>query len=78
MATFQLSANRWKKVAGDHDLRSRSCTVKVTTGTPGWYPADTRPPGMGTFETGPATPPLGTGSFELRTLTNPEKVVLVP
>ncbi|HVR19852.1 MAG TPA: hypothetical protein VMS65_09150 [Polyangiaceae bacterium] len=32
MATFQLSANRWKKVAGDHDGRSRSCIVKVTTG----------------------------------------------
>ena len=30
----------------------------------------------GTFENGPATPPLGTGSFELKTLTNPEKVQL--
>jgi hypothetical protein len=41
-----------------------------------WYTADTRPPGTGTFENGPATPPLGTGSFELRTITNPEKVQL--
>lgn len=41
-----------------------------------WYPADTRPPGTGTFENGPASPPLGTGSYELQTLTNPEKVQL--
>jgi hypothetical protein len=42
-----------------------------------WFPGDTRPPGTGTFENGPATPPLGTGSFELRTITNPEKVQLL-
>jgi hypothetical protein len=42
----------------------------------GWYPADTRAPGTGTFELGPGTPPLGSGSFELVTLTNPEKVQL--
>ena len=42
----------------------------------GWYEADTRPPGTGTFENGPAAPPLGTGSFQLQTLTNPEKVQL--
>jgi hypothetical protein len=41
-----------------------------------WYTADTRPPGTGTFENGPLTPPLGNGSFELRTITNPEKVQL--
>lgn len=41
-----------------------------------WYTADTRSPGTGTFENGPAAPPLGTGSFELRTTTNPEKVQL--
>jgi hypothetical protein len=41
-----------------------------------WHTADTRAPGTGTFENGPATPPLGTGSFELRTITNPEKVQL--
>ena len=29
--TFQLTANRWKKVAGDHDLRSRSCMITVAT-----------------------------------------------
>ena len=53
-------------------------TVVVTPADMGtsWYPADTRPPGTGTFEEGPATPPLGTGSFELRTITNPEKVQL--
>lgn len=32
MATFHLTANRWKKVAEDFDLRSRSCLIKVTTG----------------------------------------------
>jgi hypothetical protein len=42
-----------------------------------WFPGDTRAPGTGTFESGPATPPLGTGSFELRTITNPEKVQLL-
>jgi hypothetical protein len=55
-------------------------TVTVTPANlaPGghWYTADTRPPGTGTFENGPATPPLGSGSFELRTITNPEKVQL--
>ena len=53
-------------------------TVVVTPADLGtsWFPADTRPPGTGTFENGPATPPLGTGSFELQTLTNPEKVQL--
>jgi thrombospondin type 3 repeat protein len=55
-------------------------TVTVTPANllPGghWYPADTRPPGTGTFENGPATPPAGTGSFELKTATNPEKVQL--
>ena len=53
-------------------------TVKVTSKDTGnnWYSADTRPPGTGIFETGPATPPLGNGSFELSTITNPEKVQL--
>ena len=34
-------------------------TVKVTAADLGnhWFPADTRPPGTGTFEFGPATPP---------------------
>jgi hypothetical protein len=53
-------------------------TVVVTPADMGttWFPADTRPPGTGTFENGPSTPPLGTGSFELQTITNPEKVQL--
>jgi hypothetical protein len=53
-------------------------TVVVTPGDIGssWFTADTRAPGTGTFTTGPATPPLGTGSFELRTTTNSEKVQL--
>ena len=41
-----------------------------------WYTADTRPPGTGTFENGPATPPLGTGSFELSTPDGTAKVQL--
>lgn len=41
-----------------------------------WFSADTRAPGTGAFEAGPGTPPLGTGSFELRTVTNSEKVQL--
>lgn len=41
-----------------------------------WYTADTRPPGTGTFETGPGTPPEGTGSFELSTPDSTAKVQL--
>ena len=41
-----------------------------------WYTADTRAPGTGTFENGPATPPAGAGSFELRTDTSTAKVQL--
>lgn len=41
-----------------------------------WHTADTRAPGTGTFEQGPAAPPLGTGSFELSTISNPDKVQL--
>jgi hypothetical protein len=54
-------------------------TVKVTPADLGtdWHTADTRPDGTGTFETGPATPPLGAGSFELRTPTNAAKVQLL-
>jgi hypothetical protein len=43
----------------------------------GWFRADTRVPGTGTFETGPATPPLGAGSFELATPINAAKVQLL-
>jgi hypothetical protein len=41
-----------------------------------WYTSDTRPSGTGTFENGPATPPLGSGSFELRTPDPTAKVQL--
>jgi hypothetical protein len=52
-----------------------AATQVVTPGEPGWYQADTRPPGTGTFELGPATPPLGSGSFELDTFgSSSEKV----
>ena len=57
---------------------ANAATVVVTPADlgSGWYPADTRAPGTGLFENGPDTPPLGTGSFELTTNTNPEKVQL--
>lgn len=42
-----------------------------------WFPADTRPNGTGTFEVGPAAPPLGAGSFELSTPVNAAKVQLL-
>jgi hypothetical protein len=54
-------------------------TVKVTANDLAgghWYTADTRPPGTGTFESGPATPPYGAGSFELNTPDNTAKVQL--
>ncbi len=57
-----------------------STTVVVTPADIGsdWHPADTRAPGTGTFENGPATPPYGTGSFELNTMTgNADKVQLL-
>ena len=41
-----------------------------------WHYADVRPPGTGIFENGPATPPLGTGSFELNTPDGTAKVQL--
>jgi hypothetical protein len=54
---------------GNSPARAADTTVVVTADDlgSGWYPADTRAPGTGTFENGPATPPLGTGSFELST-----------
>src|SRR4051794_36627587 len=55
-------------------------TVTVTPAdlAPGghWHTSDTRPGGTGTFENGPATPPLGSGSFELSTPTSTAKAQL--
>jgi hypothetical protein len=53
-------------------------TVKVTSNNLGvdWFDADTRPAGTGTFEAGPATPPIGAGSFELSTPDGSAKVQL--
>ncbi len=55
-----------------------AATVTVTPADLGssWHPADTRLPGTGTFELGPETPPLGSGSFELSTPENVAKVQL--
>ena len=41
-----------------------------------WHTSDTRAPGTGTFEEGPASPPLGTGSFEVSTPTSTAKAQL--
>lgn len=48
-------------------------TVVVTPADMGnhWFAADTRAPGTGTFEVGPASPPAGIGSFELNTPVGP-------
>src|SRR4051812_73806 len=55
-------------------------TVTVTPAdlAPGghWYTSDTRPPGTGAFRNGPATPPLGSGSFEANTPDGAAKVQL--
>jgi hypothetical protein len=56
-----------------------AATVTVSEADVGggdWFTADTRSPGTGVFEGGPATPPAGVGSFELRTPTSPAKVQL--
>lgn len=42
-----------------------------------WSHGDTRFDGAGTFVAGPSSPPLGTGSYELRTPANPDKVQLM-
>jgi hypothetical protein len=53
-------------------------TVTAASLAPGghWYTADTRGTGTGTFENGPAAPPLGTGSFEASTPDASAKVQL--
>jgi hypothetical protein len=49
-------------------------TVVVTPTFSNWFSADTRAAGTATFEAGPATPPLGIGSLELRTPGAADKV----
>jgi hypothetical protein len=47
-----------------------AATVKVTDadiGAGAWFTADTRPGGSATIESGPSTPPYGSGSLELAT-----------
>ena len=61
---------------GAGDARATGTVVVTQTNGVDWFPADTRAPGVGKFRIGPGTPPLGTGSFEMTTLTNPEKVQL--
>jgi hypothetical protein len=61
--------------AGAASASAATYTVRVTESdvSPAghWSRADTRPPGTGTFVAGPATPPLGQGSFELDTPLGP-------
>lgn len=57
-----------------------AATVKVTASdvnAGSWYTADTRPGASWTFESGPATPPLGSGSLELTTPLGSAKVQLL-
>lgn len=66
-------------LAGAGTAIAATTVVKVTSNDlagGNWYAADTRPPGTGIFEAGPATPPHGAGSFELSTPENAAKVQL--
>jgi hypothetical protein len=69
-------------LAGGVSTASAADTTEVVTAAdrdvPGghWYSSDTRGTGTGTFENGPASPPLGTGSFEARTPDGTAKVQL--
>src|SRR3712207_2359431 len=56
---------------------AQAATETVTSPTGDWSTGATRPPGTGRFEPGRATPPLGVGSFELRTPDNTAKVQLL-
>ena len=71
-----LVALTFATLAGSALAAPATETVTPASLGDGWYPADTRPPGTGTFENGPATPPLGIGSFELSTPDNVAKVQL--
>jgi hypothetical protein len=62
-------------VASAADTTEVVTAADLVAGTD-WFTADTRPPGTGTFENGPGTPPLGTGSFELSTPDSTAKVQL--
>jgi uncharacterized repeat protein (TIGR01451 family) len=82
-ATLVIALSAWGAVANTEaqaapDAPDATTVVIVTPSSLGgnWFPADTRPPGTGTFEPGPATPPHGGGSFELRTTINAAKVQL--
>src|SRR3954451_2804565 len=76
-AALAISALLLGSVAGA-SAATTTTTVTPANLAPGghWYTSDTRPPGTGTFEQGPATPPAGTGSFELRTPDSAAKVQL--
>jgi hypothetical protein len=76
-AALAISALLLGSVAGA-SAATTTTTVTPANLAPGghWYTSDTRPPGTGTFEQGPATPPAGTGSFELRTPDSTAKVQL--
>src|SRR3712207_7019558 len=64
-------------VAAPSAMADTTVTVNSKDSGNGWYSGDTRPPGTGTFETGPATPPLGNGGFELSTSDSTAKVQLL-
>jgi hypothetical protein len=67
-------------MAGGPTIASAADTTEVVTPADlaggDWYTSDTRGTGTGTFENGPETPPLGTGSFEARTPDSSAKVQL--
>jgi hypothetical protein len=88
--TFRLDAGCWTgfKPAVRFNADSISCSTTVVTegdvvraqeNTPptnDWMLFTRIPTSLGTFRNGPATPPLGTGSFETTTPTGGDKVFL--